>query len=312
MKPRSFLLLCVAVLFIAHNVNANEIRSHKPTTINFSSELPSSGNLVLGIYENNLLGSYGKSIEKKSKGGLSHALKATDFEAKIMSSQLITAPMNSGFDQILLVGLGEKDQSKTDVEWQNIGGNAIQKAVNLFKIAPVITLDTSADVAANFAYGAKLGSYYFDKYYTDEERHKHQQQITFVTPQSKKANAIYSQQLNPVANAIWHTRNMSNEPANVIYPESFVQQWSQHLKGLDNIKIRVYDEKDMLKKNMGAIYGVGQGSKRPPRMMIVEYMGGNKGEAPVVIVGKGITFDTGGISIKGSKNMWTRDGGSGR
>jgi leucyl aminopeptidase len=73
---------------------------------------------------------------------------------------------------------------------------------------------------------------------------------------------------------------------------------------MDNLKIRVYDENDMLKKNMGAIYGVGRGSQRPPRMMIVEYMGGNKGDAPVVIVGKGITFDTGGISIKGSKNMW--------
>lgn len=304
MKKLSYLLLSIAVLFVVHDTNAEQNRNNKPTTINFISVMPASGNLVLGIYENDELGFYSKSIDKNSNGGLSHALKATEFKAKIMSSQLITAPMNSGFDQILLIGLGEKGESKTDIEWQNIGGYAIQKAVKIFKTAPAITLDTTSDVAANFAYGAKLGSYYFDKYYTDQERHKHQQQITFVTPQSKKANAIYSQQLNPVANAIWHTRNMSNEPANVIYPESFVQQWSLHLKGLDNIKIRVYDEKDMLEKNMGAIYGVGQGSKRPPRMMIVEYMGGNKGDAPVVIVGKGITFDTGGISIKGSKNMW--------
>jgi leucyl aminopeptidase len=304
MKQWSYLLISIAVFFVVHDANAEKSRNNKPTIINFVSVVPTSGNLVLGIYENNELGSFSISIDKKSNGGLTHAIKATDFKAKTMSSQLITAPMNSGFDQILLVGLGKKEESKTDVEWQNIGGNAIQEAVKLFKTAPAITLDTSADVAANFAYGAKLGSYYFDKYYTDQERHKHQQKITFVTPQSKKASQTYSQQLNPVANAIWHTRNISNEPANVIYPESFVQQWSQHLKGLDNINIRVYDEKDMLKKNMGAIYGVGQGSQRPPRMMIVEYMGGNDGQAPVVIVGKGITFDTGGISIKGSKNMW--------
>jgi leucyl aminopeptidase len=304
MKSRPFLFLSIAILFVANNANSGEIRNNKPTTINFSSALPDSGNLVLGVFENNQLGSYGITIDKKTNGGLSYALKATEFEAKTLSSQLITAPMSSGFNQILLIGLGKKSESKTDIEWQNIGGNAIQEAVKLFKIAPSITLDTSANVAANFAYGVKLGSYYFDKYYTNEERHKYQQEIIVVTPESQKAKKTYSQNLNPVANAIWYTRDMSNEPANVIYPESFVEQWSEYLKGLDNIKIRVYDEKDMLKKNMGAIYGVGRGSQRPPRMMIVEYMGGDKGDAPVTIVGKGITFDTGGISIKGSKNMW--------
>jgi len=176
--------------------------------------------------------------------------------------------------------------------------------VESLKKVPAINLDSSSYQAANFAFGAKLASYYFDKYYTDQERHKHQQQITIVTQKSTEANQYYSSELEPVANAVWLTRNMSNEPANVIYPESFVSQWTEHFKGLDNIKIHVFDENDMLKNNMGAIYGVGRGSKRPPRMMIVEYMGGTKGDAPVAVVGKGITFDTGGISIKGSTNMW--------
>ena len=304
MKRCSFFVLSIAVLLISSTVNAGKLKNNQPTTINFQSQLSPEGNLVLGIYENNELGTFGEIINNNSKGGLIYAIKATEFKAEKMSTQLITAPMGSGYDQILLVGLGKKADTLTDVEWQNIGGNAIQVAVNTFSSAVKIAIDEPPKSAANFAFGAKLGSYYFDKYYTDEDRFKHQQQITLFTQQNQQAQTIYSTELNPVANAIWHSRNMSNEPANVIYPQSFVEQWSQHLKGLDDIKIRVYDEKDMLKKNMGAIYGVGRGSQRPPRMMIVEYMGGSDNDAPVVIVGKGITFDTGGISIKGSKNMW--------
>jgi leucyl aminopeptidase len=304
MKRCSFFMLSLVVIFTTQTTYANKIKSNQPTTINFNSSLPKDGNLVLGIYENLELGSYAQTINENSIGGLIHAIKATGFEAKIRSTQLITAPLSSGYNQILLVGLGNKQELKSVVDWQDIGGEAIQNAVTNFDTAPVIALDVSANEAANFAYGAKLGSYYFDKYYTDEKRFKHQQLITFITHENETAQKLFDSELNPVANAIWHSRNISNEPANVIYPQSFVQQWSQHLKGLDNIKIRVFDESDMLEKSMGAIYGVGRGSQKPPRMMIVEYMGADKEDAPVVLVGKGITFDTGGISIKQPENMW--------
>ena len=305
MKKCSILLVLIGTLFLfTPEVMADKARNILPTKINFTGEVPPDGHLILGVYEDRALGIYGDAIEKNSKGGLTHAIEATDFKAKIMSTQLITAPIGSGYKQILLVGLGQKEGTLTDIEWQDLGGNALQKAVEIFKTAPAIVLDVSPNIAANFVFGAKLGSYYFDKYYTDQERHKHQQQMTLVTQESKQADKYYYAELEPVANAIWLTRDMSNEPANVIYPESFVSQWTEHFKGLKNIKVRVLDENDMLKYNMGAIYGVGRGSKRPPRMMIVEYMGGKKGDAPVAIVGKGITFDTGGISIKGSNNMW--------
>ena len=279
------------------------------TQIKFSDTLPSEGNLVLGIYENGELGSHGKSIDTNSQGGLTHAIKATTFEAKIMKTQIITAPLGSGFDQILLVGLGNNDTEKTPLEWQEIGGNAVQQAINNFKSAPAMvfdlgTNDQAAHAIANLAYGVKLGSYYFDQYYTDTERHKSQASITLVTVAVDPAKQHFISELDPVADAIWFTRNMSNEPANVIYPESFVAQWQAHFKGMKNIKIRVYDEKDMLKQGMGAIYGVGRGSQRPPRLMVVEYMAGNADDAPVVVVGKGITFDTGGKNIKNPTNMW--------
>jgi leucyl aminopeptidase len=276
----------------------------KPTTVTFSSSVSTSDNLVLGVFEQGLLGSLGAIIDANSNGGLKHAIKTSKFDGKAMSTKLIPAPMGSKYGQIMLVGLGEKAAESTPLIWQEIGGNAVQKSVKAFKSAPPMAFDVPAMALANIAFGAKLGSYYFDKYYTDAKRHKSQAKLTIVGSNHSAASALFSEQLNPVANAMVHTRNISNEPANMIYPQSFVEQWSSHFDGMDNISIKVIDEKEMLKLGMGAIYGVGRGSDRPPRIMIVEYNGGTKSKAPVMFVGKGITFDTGGISLKGPKKMW--------
>jgi leucyl aminopeptidase len=307
MKRHIFIILSLILLGISQLALATA--TSKATQVNFTSNMPTEGNLILGVFADGRLGPQGQAMDKNSNGALSHAIKAADFDAKIKTTQLITAPMASGLDQILLVGLGEQDVAKSHLQWQEIGGNAVQKAVDAFKTVPMLNMDisaleNSAEINAHIAYGAKLGSYYFDKYYTDEKRHKHQKSLTFITKHTEQANQYFTEELNAVANGIWYTRDIANEPANIIYPQSFVDQWRHHFKGVDNIKIKVLDEKDMQKKGMGAIYGVGRGSKNPPRMMIVEYMGGEKGDAPVVLVGKGITFDTGGISIKGSSNMW--------
>tara|TARA_R110002096_G_scaffold435927_1_gene664252 strand:+ start:20975 stop:22486 length:1512 start_codon:yes stop_codon:yes gene_type:complete len=274
------------------------------TAVSFTDEAPGDGNIVIGVYEGGELGSFGTAIDADTNGGLAHAIKGFGFKGKTMTTKLVPGPMGSDYDQIMLVGLGEKGATITALKWQKIGGNALQKAVSAFKTAPVMIFDVSAEEAANIAFGAKLGSYYFDKYYTSENRHKSQENLTFVGNNSGSAAELYQAELDPVANAMWYTRNISNEPANVIYPQSFVERWSAHFEDMDNVTIKVIDEREMLELGMGAIYGVGRGSARPPRMMIVEYMGGNRGDAPIVVVGKGITFDTGGISLKNPPNMW--------
>ncbi len=279
------------------------------TQVNFVDSLPDDGNLVLGVFADGELGTHGKKLDASSQGALSHAIKAADFAAKVSTTQIITAPMKSGYDQIMLVGLGNMTEAKTNLAWQEIGGNAVQQAVSAFKAAPILVFDVTESTDSNhaiahLAYGAKLGSYYFDQYYTQADRKKSQKSLTLVSNNVEASKQYYMSELEPLANAIWITRNLSNEPANVIYPESFVAQWRKHFKGMKNIKIKVYDEKDMIKNGMGAIYGVGKGSQRPPRMMVVEYMAGDSGDAPVVLVGKGITFDTGGISLKNPTNMW--------
>ncbi|NQZ11199.1 MAG: leucyl aminopeptidase [Algicola sp.] len=276
----------------------------KPTTVTFSASVQTADNIVLGVFEDGKLGSEGSRINTKTNGGLAHAIKNTEFDGKAMSTKVIPAPMGSKYSQIMLVGLGEKSSDSTPLIWQEIGGNAVQKAVEAFKSAPTMVFDVSAEALANIAFGAKLGSYYFDKYYTDAKRHKSQAKLTIVGNSHSAAAALFNGQLNPVANAMVYTRNISNEPANMIYPQSFVDAWSGHFKGMANVSIKVIDEKEMLKLGMGAIYGVGRGSARPPRIMIVEYKGGTDGKAPVMFVGKGITFDSGGISLKNPSKMW--------
>lgn len=291
---------CSAISFGAQAANTPT----QPTVVNFSSSMPSNGNIVLGVYSDGQFGQYGKAINKNSNGGLAHAVKVTEFDGKMLSTKTISAPLGSKYQQILLVGLGDKSEELTPLQWQKIGGNAVQKAVAAFKKAPPMAFDVSQKALANLAYGAKLGGYYYDQYYTDSETHKSQASLTVVGSNAAAADKYFDAQLDPVADAIHFTRDISNEPANIIYPESFVARWQEHFKGMDNIKIKVIDEKQMVKMGMGALYGVGRGSKNPPRMMIVEYNGGKRGDAPLMFVGKGITFDTGGISLKNPKNMW--------
>ncbi|MEM9254770.1 MAG: leucyl aminopeptidase [Pseudomonadota bacterium] len=273
----------------------------EPTRVAFLSELPESKDWVLGVYADGMLGVYGELLDEKLDGELQRYLSTTEFEATPMSSEMLPG---SGADRVLLVGLGDRDAPRTVLEWQEIGGSSVQAAIAAFEQSPVMVFDVSDDVAANVGFGAKLGSYYFDRYLSDPGKKSPPELLRIITPQAEQAQRLYDTQLEPLANGIWWARDVSNEPANVIYPESFVAFWKQRFKQVDGVRVRALDERDIEKRGMGALYGVGQGSQHPPRLLIAEYRGGQRDAPPVVIVGKGITFDTGGISIKPWDNMW--------
>jgi leucyl aminopeptidase len=99
-------------------------------------------------------------------------------------------------------------------------------------------------------------------------------------------------------------RDLVTEPANEIYPESFVERTRQAFRGIANVRIEVLDVPAMEKLGMGGMLSVGKGSVRPPRLLVVRYDGGKAGDAPFAFVGKGITFDSGGVSIKPNDGMW--------
>jgi len=292
------------MILVAFFVGVMSLSAFAQTTVTFTDQTREAKGIALGIFEGGKLGTLGARLDRDADGALSHAVSAVEFDGKSMKTLLIPAPEGIDAKQILLVGLGAEADGLEELTYQNMGGDAAQKAVAAFKGDFAFVMDLEGSALAQFGFGAKLGSYYFDKYYTGADRQKTVEGLTIVAANYRDAQSMFRAELDPVANAIWYTRNISNEPANVIYPQSFVDRWTTHFNGLKNVSIKVVDEEEMLERGMGAIYGVGRGSKRPPRMMIVEYMGGKDGDAPVVIVGKGITFDTGGISLKNPPNMW--------
>ena len=160
----------------------------------------------------------------------------------------------------------------------------------------------SASDAAAVVLGARLRGWRYDIYRTKLAT---EQQASLSTirvagaPAGTEAAWITEAAL---ADGVELTRELVTEPANIIYPESFVERVTKRLSG-SGITVRVLDDTEMGKLGMGALLGVAQGSRKPARLLVMEWNGGAAGTKPTAFVGKGVTFDTGGISIKPAANM---------
>jgi leucyl aminopeptidase len=157
--------------------------------------------------------------------------------------------------------------------------------------------------AASVASGMRLRAYRFDRYKTkkkDGEDKELRTEISLAVQDIAAAKKAFAPDADVVDGVIL-ARELVNEPPNVLYPEEFARRAGQ-LKKL-GVDVEILDVKAMTKLGMGALLGVGQGSARPSRTVIMRWNGGKKGEAPVAFVGKGVCFDTGGISIKGAASM---------
>lgn len=170
---------------------------------------------------------------------------------------------------------------------------------------------TSGENAARLAYGALMRGWRIDTYRTRQPE-KAKPTLTKITLVANDADAAW-ERLSAVAAGVAFTRELVSEPANILYPESFVER-CRHLEQL-GVKISVLDKAAMAELGMGALLGVAQGSVREPRLIAMEWNGGGDPAAkPVVFVGKGVTFDTGGISLKpgaGMEDMKWDMGGAG-
>ncbi len=205
--------------------------------------------------------------------------------------------------RLLLVGLGGKrDEAGL---YERIGGALTARLLTSGETKLVIDLSglaLDARQAARLAFGAAARSWRYDIYRTKlgrKQRPTLTEAIIVGGPDGAEAEWAH---LSAVLGGLDLTRTLVTEPANIVYPETFIERVRAALEGL-GVEIDVLDEKAMAKLGMGALLGVGQGSVRPPRMLVMRWNGGAKGRKPVVLVGKGITFDTGGISIKPAAGM---------
>ncbi len=162
--------------------------------------------------------------------------------------------------------------------------------------------DLTAEEAAGLLLAARLRGWRYDIYhtkFTDEQKTSLETITAIGAPEgTEEAWTIAS----AVAEGVEFTRTLVTEPANIIYPESFVARAKARYEGT-GLVVRVLDEEEMGILGMGALLGVAQGSVKPGRMLAIEWKGGDEATAPTAFVGKGVTFDTGGISIKGAAGM---------
>ncbi len=170
-----------------------------------------------------------------------------------------------------------------------------------------VTIDLSdagltAHQAAAVVLGARLRGWRYDKYRTKLATDQQASLTTIRIAGAPDGTEAAWQTEAALADGVELTRELVTEPANIIYPESFVERVRPRAEAV-GLKVRVLDDAEMAKLGMGALLGVAQGSRRAARLLVLEWTGGAAGTKPTAFVGKGVTFDTGGISIKPAAGM---------
>lgn len=229
-------------------------------------------------------------------------IDAAEFSGKLGATAETTL-FDGGLKKLVLVGVGKAEKLGND-DWLRIGGAALA-AAKTADIQVMLTLPeqtVAGDEAADFALGMMLGNYEFNKYKTkkDAETKKKDANVTICVADTAAAEAAYAT-ATAIAEGVVIARDLVNEPANILGPDEFAAE----AKKLENlgVKIEVLDENELKKLGMGALLGVAQGSVRQPRLVVMEWNGAESKDKPVAFVGKGVVFDTGGISIKPAQNM---------
>jgi len=257
---------------------------------NYALVIPSAGDNRPGLAS---IGDGGKAIEA--------AIKRQRFEGDAAAS---VEHFLDGGQRLLVVGTGANSKPADAAE--KLGGAIVSRLLlsgETHAVVDLTGLDYDADAAARVALAAALRAWRYDRYKTrlKDKQKPTLAQVTIVGG-GDGAKAAWDGRYNAVYEGASLTRELVTEPANIIYPQSFVERVIASIDG-SGLEVEVLDGPAMTKLGMGALLGVNQGSRREPRVLVLRWNGGAKGEAPVALLGKGVTFDTGGISIKPAANM---------
>ena len=232
------------------------------------------------------------------------ALNRQRFEGEAGSAAEVYVSAESGVRRLLVVGTGDgKDTTDTAEKLGGATSARLLTSGEKHAVLDISGLKYDADAAARVALAAALRTWRYDRYRTrlKDKQKPTLEQLTIVGAPAEAA-ILWEKRWQPVYEGVCFTRELVTEPANIIYPETFVDRVRAAVSGT-GLEIETLDGEAMRKLGMGALLGVAQGSVRDPRLLILRWNGGTKGEAPVAFVGKGVTFDTGGISIKPAAGM---------
>jgi leucyl aminopeptidase len=273
------------------------------------SAMPRSGAAVVGAWEERVLTGPARQLDEATGGAISRAVAAAPrFHGKKSELIAIIGPPNLPLSRIVVAGLGKP--AAVDARLlQDLGGGLVAHLNGAGESEATFLLDLGdkgplqpEDAAANLAFGAELRAYRFSKYRTTQKPEQKPSLTTFAVASAAAGAAREAYHaLGCTAEAVSFTRDLVSEPANTLYPETLAEQAAALTEF--GLAVEIIDENRMAELGMGALLGVGQGSVRPPRVVVMEHRGGAPGSPPLGFIGKGVTFDTGGISIKPAAGM---------
>ncbi|ALJ08928.1 leucyl aminopeptidase [Brevundimonas sp. DS20] len=270
--------------------------------IEFVAAVDAAEILAVPVHEDRVLAGSGSELDEQSGGALTRAMSKGRFVGKAGQTLMVAAVSGAKAESILLVGAGSADKID-DLAVEAFGGNAYA-AVKLSG-AEVLTIDASnlsPEQAARVGFAVRLAAYRFDKYRTTQKPDKIPSinTVRVVTSDLRAAEAAL-EPLTAVADGVIFARDLVSEPANVLYPAEFARR----VKALESLglEVEILGEAEMEKLGMRTLLGVGQGSRRESQLAVMKWSGGEAGAQPLAFVGKGVCFDTGGISIKPAEGM---------
>ena len=279
------------------------VKSVRPETLKTAT-------LVIPVGEGRKLGEIGKAVDAASAGAISALLKRGDLAGKLGQTLLAHNLAGLKAERILLVGSG-KDSELSDRQLRKLltATHAVLKTLGGSDATLALQ---DLQVKGRDAYGkARLmvetladGGYQFDRFKSQKADASALKKLTLLSDKADQADVERAtRQALAIAAGMALTRDLGNLPPNLCHPSYLAEEAKALGKAYKNLKVEVLDEKKLKELGMGAFLAVAQGSDQPPRLIVLNYQGGKKTEKPYALVGKGITFDTGGISIKPSSGM---------
>jgi leucyl aminopeptidase len=273
--------------------------------ISFAPTRPAGAyTLALPVWSDDLLSDRLGGLDEGARLLAARAAEAQRFERELGSIAEAFVPEGEGTRRLLLAGLGSRREDQALFE--TVGAAVVARLLTSGETRLVVDatgLGLPGDAAARIAFGAAARGWRFDVYRTKlGKKQKPTLEEVVIVGAGESAEQGWSAR-SALIDGLSLTRELVSEPANIIYPESFVERCRARMEPL-GLRLEVLDEVQMRELGMGALLGVGQGSVRPPRLLAIHWDGaGDSAARPLVLIGKGITFDTGGISIKPAAGM---------
>ncbi|HWV62169.1 MAG TPA: leucyl aminopeptidase, partial [Oxalicibacterium sp.] len=279
-------------------------------------EKQQSGCVIVGVFESRKLSAAASAIDAAANGYLSSILDHGDMDGKLASSLVLHRVPGTQSDRVLLVGLG-KDEDFGEAEYRQavrasvnaLANSGASETASFLAELPVKQHDTAWKVA-QLTEAVLDSAYRFDRMKGKASKENNGQQakkgisrciVSVPANDVSKAEAALKQG-QAIAAGVNFTKDLGNLPPNVCTPTYLAEQ-AQKLAQDYGLQVQVLERAELEKLGMGSFLGVAQGSEQPPKLIVLQHNKGGKGQKPVVLVGKGITFDSGGISIKPASDM---------